>query len=172
MIFSLSCCLSIYNILCMKVKHKSVSIAHWGPSSISISHAPLPSVQDCKKKKKKNPYTPLQTHTHPALTHFCAYFYTKTHTILTNWLAHTDRRARMHAHTHAHNYISTLGVWQRRGKNQSGSPGTWMNRLWSKPHQSHIDDLPQSSIFLPSVGSGPLFVWGAFLTWVTSAHHY
>lgn len=74
--------------------------------------------------------------------------------------AWTSARAYRHTCTRTHNYISTLGVWQRRDKNQSGSPGTWMNRLWSKPHQSHIDDLPQTSISLLSVGSGPARAWG------------
>lgn len=82
------------------------------------------------------------------------------HNMRNTWCAHTP------------NYISILGVWQTRGKNQSGRPSTWMNRLQFKPHQRWTDDLPQTSISLPCVGAGHLIAWGhgVLLTLVTLAH--
>lgn len=120
-----------------------------------------------KTEHLTHPYKHTRTLHLPSFVHI----YTKKHTIRTNGLTHTYKYIQKNTHTHTktHNYISTLGVWQRRGKNQSGRPGTWMNRLWSKPHQRHIDDLPQTSIFLPSVGSGLLIASGVLVTSATLA---
>lgn len=120
-------------------------------------------------KKQNTLHTLINTHapcTYPVL---CIYTQRNTPFAQTDSLTLTSIYRKTHTHTKTHNYISTLGVWQRRGKNQSGRPGTWMNRLWSKPHQRHIDDLPQTSIFLPSVGSGLLIASGVLVTSATLA---
>lgn len=128
---------------------------------------PCTSWKHQRLHRKITLHTLLKTLTHPALTHFCAYILRHTPFSLTH--PYWQKHAYAYTHTHTRNYISTLGVWQRRCKNQSGRPSTWMNRLWSKPHQRHIDDLLQTLIFLLSVGSGPLFAWGALQTSVTLA---
>lgn len=157
-LITLSPWVPISYIMCIKRKCSKHALS---PSSISIRHAPHPGIKRCKGKILTHPYQHIQN---PALTHFTI----QRHKPFSQTDSPTMKNARIHAHTH--NYISTLGVWQRKGKNQSGRPGTWMNRLWSKPHQRHIDDLPRTSNFLPSVGSGPLIAWGALWTSVTLVH--
>ncbi len=64
---SFSCCMCKLK----KVKkNNSVSKAYWGPSSISINHAPLPCIKDSKKKKNlTHPYKHTRTLHLPTFVH-------------------------------------------------------------------------------------------------------
>lgn len=146
MIFVLCHCLS----MCVNRVYEKLKItvfqAHTEAPAAYQSAMHLSQASKTPRKKKKNTLHTL-INTHAPCTYPLLCIYTQRHTPFSQ--TDSPTLTSVHTDTHTHNYISTLGVWQRRGKNQSGRPGTWMNRLSSKPHQRHRDDLPQTSIFSP-----------------------
>lgn len=119
---TVSPCMSIYNILCMKVKSKSVSIANWGPSSISAMHHSRAS--KTPRTKKKNPlHTLINTHapcTYPLL---CIYIHKNTHhshkLTRPHWQAHTHESTNMHTHTQLHKHPRSLAEKRQKSEWES-----------------------------------------------------
>lgn len=102
---TVSPCMSIYNILCMKVKSKSVSIANWGPSSISAMHHSRASKTPRTKKKKTftHPYKHTRTLHLPTFVHI----YTQKHTPFSQTDSPTLTSTHTWKHKHAHTHTIT-----------------------------------------------------------------
>lgn len=125
-IFGLSHCLSMQVCLqhfvheSKKRKSKTISIAHWGLSSISISQAPLPGVKDCNKKKKKG-----KTLTHP-YKHTCTlhlptfvHIYTQRHTPFSQKDSPTLTGVHTHTYTQLHKHPRSLAEKRQKSEWES-----------------------------------------------------